>query len=482
MQPTRFTLSAILMLTLVSCDTFSLDEEPRTFLAEEQFFRNAADAEAAVLAAYEPFQDNTYYQLRFVTTIESMADYVDGRGSYAPGATYTCDQTCKSRMWAAWQEIYTGINRANVAIEKLPDIEMSEQKKEELLAEAHFVRALNYYNLVRYWGDVPLRTEPSKGFETLAKARSAANDVFEQIVSDLQFAESRLPETNVNGRASRWAAATLLADVFLARENWSQAAAKAKEVMDSGRFALVVVTVPDDFEEIFGPEVIMSPEEIFDIAFSRQDGFGLELPANFNSPGPPYSARPYRALFGNMNSFLSTWDTNDLRYSYNLYVGELTQYLTEAEPQRFRKFRDPLGIDRAAHGNDFPIVRYADALLIYAEASAMAGGSPTAASYDAVNRIRRRAYAVDLDTPNADVDVPQGLGLQAFRDVVIQERAYEFLVEAKRYWDLKRTGKLEEAILASGEPYENKYMLFPLPEEEIDANEALTLSDQNPGW
>ena len=112
----------------------------------------------------------------------------------------------------------------------------------------------------------------------------------------------------------------------------------------------------------------------------------------------------------------------------------------------------------------------------------MANGGPTAESYDAVNRIRRRAYGLPLEQPAPAVDFPTGLSQSDFRDLLIQERAYEFLVEGKRYWDLKRTGKLEGAIVAVGDPYDPKYMLFPIPRAELDTNAALTLADQNPGW
>ena len=480
----RFAVFALAVCAvLAGCDALSLEERPETFLAEEQFYRNAADAQAALFAAYEPFQDNAYYQLRHVTNLMSMADYVNGRGSYSSAAAYDgCDQTCKDRLWNAWNSMYSGINNANLVIARVPEIEMDAALQEQIVAEAHFIRALNYVNLVRYWGGVPLRTEPLEGLEALAAPRASADDVYDLIISDLQLAGARLPATNDNGRATRWAATALLADVYLGRENWAEAAAKAEEVIDSGAFALVEVQAPEDFEQIFGPDVDLSSEEIFDIPFISQDPFGMQLPSALNDPGPGYGARPYRALFADGDAFIFDWDEADLRHDFNLYVGADTLYLTEIEPQRFKKFGDPSATDRNGHGNDFPVLRYPDALLIFAEAAAMASGAPTEAAYDALNRVRRRAYGVPLDAPNADVDLPADLGLDAFRDAVIQERAYEFLAEGKRYWDLKRTGMLEEAITAVGEDYDPKYQLWPLPQEELDANEALSLEDQNPGW
>lgn len=476
-------LSALLLaLATAGCgDVLSLDESPQTFLSEEQFYRNAADAEAATLAAYAPFQDQAHYGYRLITNLLSMEDSGDGRGSYAPGALYACNQTCKDRLWNAWESMYRGINRANLGIAKIPEISMSEATKTRYVAELHFIRALNYYNLVRYWGGVPLRLEPSAGFDALAEPRASPEQVYQQVIADLQHAEERLPQSAENGRATRWAAKALLADVYLARENWAQAAAKAKEVIDSGRFSLVTVTTSADFDRIYGPDVETSPGEIFDIPFISQNPFGTQLPSALQHANSGYAARAYYGVFVDTGSYVKNWDRSDLRYAYNLYVGEELRHTSRALPQFFKKFKDPSATDRNGHGNDFPVIRYEDVLLIYAEAVAMSAG-PNAAAYDAVNRIRRRAYGRPLGSPAPGVDVPSGLSQQAFRDAVIMERAFEFFSEGKRYWDLKRTGKLEAAILGVGEPYDPKYMLWPLPEEELDANEALSLADQNPGW
>jgi hypothetical protein len=477
-------ISALLLaLATAGCgDVLSLEERPQTFLAEEQFYRNADDAEAATLAAYAPFQEKAYYGFRLITNLLSMEDSGDGRGSYAPGATYACNQTCKGRLWDAWSAMYRGINRANLGIARIPEIAMGEAARDRLVAELHFIRALNYYNLVRYWGGVPLRVEPSAGYESLAAPRASVEEVYQQVISDLQLAESRLPETADNGRATRWAAKALLADVYLARENWAQAAAKAKEVIDSGRFSLVQVARSEDFDRVFGPTVVTSSEEIFDIPFVSQNPFGTQLPSALQHANSGYAARAYYGVFVDPKAaYVREWDRSDLRYAYNLYVGNETRLLTPALPQFFKKFKDRSATDRSGHGNDFPVVRYADVLLIFAEATAMAS-APNAAAYDAVNQVRRRAYGQPLGLAAPGADVPAGLGQQAFRDAVLLERGYEFFSEGKRYWDLKRTGRLEAAIRAVGEPYDPKYMLWPLPEEELDANEALTLADQNPGW
>ena len=480
----RHTLAAaVLALALPGCEQVaSLDERPQTFLSNEQFFRSAADANAAVLSAYQPFQGLEYYGVRFVSNTLQFEDAVAGRGSYAPGAAFACDQTCMARLWGSWADMYRGINRANVALARIPDVAMDETTRARYLAESRFVRALNYFNLVRYWGAVPLRLEPSAGYDELALPRSPAPEVYRQIVADLEDAETKLPDTNDNGRATRWAAKALLAEVYLAQDRWAQAAAKAKEVMDAGRFALVEVKAPGDFDRLFGAGVRTSPEEIFDVPFARQANYGSELPALLHQSNTPYATNAYHGLFGNMRSYLATWDPNDLRHQYGLYVGaDAARFNNAAEPQHFKKYSDGQAPARNAHGIDFHVLRYADVLLIYAEAASQAAGGPTAAAYDAANRIRRRAYGLALGAPSAR-DLPAGLSAAAFRDALIAERALEFAGEGKRYWDLKRTGTLAAATAAAGKTYDAKYMLWPLPQDELDANRALKATDQNPGW
>ncbi len=468
---------------LAGCDSLTLEEEPKTFLSDTQFFNTKADADAAMAAVYQVFRG--LYTREYPLMLELWADYADGRGSYAAAGNYECDQQCLTRLNGIWSNFYRQINRANLVIDRVPNITMNAAKKEQLIAEAQFLRAWDYYNLVRYWGAVPLKIKPAEGLTSLAAPRAAVSEVYDQIISDLIAAEAKLPDSYPaaqQGRATKWAAKILLSDVYLARENWAQAAAKALEVIQSNRFSLVRPTKPDEFlDRLYGASV-NSAEEIFDIVMLSVPDFGTEMTAAMALAASGYAASAFDAIFGDTKSILADWDTRDFRYTYNLYVGDLARLNTAAEPQHFRKLRDPSATARNAHGNDIPIYRYADALLIFAEADARAKNSPSAEAYTYLNQVRRRAYGVDLNTPDASVDVPAGLGLQAFLDVVILERAYEFMMEGKRYWDLKRTGKIQAAAQRANEPFDDRDMLWPLPTEELDANEALTTADQNPGW
>jgi hypothetical protein len=128
------------------------------------------------------------------------------------------------------------------------------------------------------------------------------------------------------------------------------------------------------------------------------------------------------------------------------------------------------------------LLRYAEAFLIYAEAKTMNDGIPSALALERLNMIKRRGYGKDLNTPST-IDYPAGMTKDQFRDAVIKERAYEFINEQRRWWDLKRIGKAKEFIdAATGISFNNFRLLFPIPQEEINNNPMLSQSDQNPGY
>jgi hypothetical protein len=330
--------------------------------------------------------------------------------------------------------------------------------------------------------------EPVTSLDAHANPRAAVDDVYRVIVEDLQFAEANLPDrfdlADV-GRATRWAAKTLLADVYLTREQYAQAAAKAKEVMDSGRFSLVEVREPDDFLKIFGPEVIESSEEILSVKFSSAGGGNTDLVAYTHNPGAGHTPVGFRTLLGEPRSqVLATWHEQDLRRLYKLYSADPndSRFLTASEPELFKKYRDPTG----SGNTDIPVFRYPEVLLIFAEAEAAASGGPTPAAYEALNRVRRRAFGHDSLIPSpADL---AGLGAAEFRDAVLMERAWEFVLEAKRWFDLVRTGTLVERVQTHSETGSNNvrphHVLRPIPQTQIDRtlNADGVAFGQNPGY
>ena len=482
----------VCMLFTTSCDEDVLKEEPRNFLSQDAVFSTREGVIAATNGVYRPFHEGNLYGWWLLGNLEFFSDYIYGRGSQSPASRYEMGSTGINRIGNIWRGGYEVINRANLVISQLENNEIDGVDAElsnRLIGEARFLRALAYFHLVRLFGDLPLRVEPET--QDFAITRSPESEVYDQIIMDLEYGEQNLPDSYATaelGRATRWAATSLLSKVYLTLERWSDAAAKAREVINSGQFSLVEVNEPEDFQQIFGPDVVTHSEEIFSLKHARIPGLGFGPIWLMHRAGSGYSlGGNAHAWFGNMESWLGEWveqlNGPDMRANDWLYNGpQDEQFLSEEIPMLFKKFRDT---ESDPAGNDFPIIRYTEVLLIFAEAEAMANNGPTPEAYEYLNQVRRRAYGRDINTPDPEADFPAGLNAQQFQDTVLSERAIEFVMEGKRWYDLLRTGKTLEVIRASGEGksrIEERHLRWPIPAEEIDNNEAMDQQSQNPGW
>jgi hypothetical protein len=470
-----------------------LIEVPKNRLAQETFFKTAQDAEASVYGIYAPMRTQEAYRTWFPAMLTNLNDYTFGRGSQVAISEYQgLDGTNIVRAELVWQRLYRSINYSNISIKEIPNVAMDETKKKQLIAEAKFLRALNYYNMVRLFGAIPIRTEPFLDIDKVGGKRMPVADVYKLIEEDLTQAETDLPDKGAQeGRPTKWAAKTLLADAYLTTEQWAKAASKADEVVKSGKFSLVDVKVPDDFLKVFGPTVQTTTEDIFSLKFSRIDQLGWSYVVFPHATNTPYSPGGNRAHFTRPTfPLIKDWAKEDLRKDFNLYTDYVDRVtnrvvaLPAAEPICFRKYRDGAAPSNNASGNDYYFFRYADVLLIFAEASAMANG-PDALALERLNMVKRRAYGLSTTIPSVAVDVKAGLSKEAFRETVLTERAYEFMLEFKRWFDLKRVGtpylkaKIKESL---NKDVKDVHLLWPIPKVEIDNNPDMKPTDQNPGY
>ncbi|MCC5928597.1 MAG: RagB/SusD family nutrient uptake outer membrane protein [Cyclobacteriaceae bacterium] len=468
-----------------------LNENPRTFLSQEIVFQTAEGANSATIGIYKPLSGNDLYGWWLLGNLELFSDYVIGRGSQAPPSLYQLDAAAVQRIGFVWRGLYQVINRSNIVISQLETNTiqgMSAEYSNSLIGEARFLRALCYFHLVRLFGDVPLRTVSETNPANLSIARARTESVYEQIVEDLKFGEIYLPASYSQsdlGRVTKWAAKGLLADVYLTLEQWGNASLKAKEVIEQGPFKLVEVRKPEDFQKIFGPDVLTHSEEIFSIKHARIPGLGFGALWLMHRAGSGYSlGNNAHAWMGNLNSWLGAWrlelDGPDLRPNDWLYNGPSDErFLGPGVPMLFKKFRDT---ESAIAGNDFPVIRFPEILFIYAEAESQLNGGPTPTAYEAINSIRRRAFGRDINVPDGEADLPLGLSAQEFRNEVLLERAKEFVMEGKRWYDLLRTDTAIDIIRGLGLPIEEKHLKWPIPAEEIDNNTLINQTNQNPGW
>lgn len=485
LQPFAGLLKSGLLIILISFGTSCnklLQEEPKS-LAVETFYNTAAEVEAAVNAIYVPFIRTNEGIGIYLAQVESYVDYGFGRGSYAVLNDFAgLDPTNITRTQSFWGMFYLAIRNANLVIANAPKGKsISPADVDRFVAEAKFMRAFTYFFLVRNWAGVPIRTEENMTVRDIK--RNTEEEVYNLIVADLKEAETKLPDRGTNvGRPSKWAAKTLLADVYLQQAKFADARDKADEVIKANKYSLVPISSTADLQKIFGPDVIITTEEIFYIKCTRQAGYGNYLPMFTNHPGTRlHGAGGFYALHSDRtNAAYASQDDADLRkglwYTWDIGLG--------ANSLLSRKFIDPTASGNIGAGNDQPWYRYADLLLIYAEAASRAGTGPTAAAMDALNQVHRRAFGRTSTTPSNIDFVLANYNAASFFDLVVKERGFEFVYEGKRWLELKRTGKAAAIIQAvKGKTIAQKFYLWPIPLSEMNYNKALDpVKDQNPGY
>lgn len=463
---------------LTSCESL-LEEEPKS-VAAELFYNTAQEVEAGVNAIYPPMQGN---RAEYIAVLDAHTDWGYGRGSRANYNDFAGFNSGNVNVTAGrWNAFYQSIRNANLIIKNAPEgTNISQADIDKYVAEAKFLRALAYFDLVRNWGGVPLRTELTLDVIDLPKSSPA--EVYELILADLEEAERNLPATPDNiGRPSRYAAQTLLAHVYLTLERYADARDKAAAVIQANQYALVPVSSIEDYQwNLFGPELVTTPEEIFYFKFTREPGYGNWILFVLNHPSTGlFNFGGAYAHYGDAdNPFYENWDDRDLRKA----LWDQIDFGLGPTTLVSKKYIDPNAVDRLGGGNDLPVYRYADVLLMYAEAASQAAGGPTPEAMDALNQVHRRAYGLDPDVPS-DTDYQLAdYNADTFLDLVLQERAYEFQFEGKRWLDLKRTGKAASTILEmKGIQIAEKHYLWPIPADELSFNKALRPEDQNPGY
>jgi hypothetical protein len=471
-----------MLLCMASSCSKALEENPKS-LASENFYNTVPEVRSAINAIYGPIRTTNGVSLNYPAQLEGMADYGYSRGTQAPVSLYQgLDNTNINRVGVIWDSFFQTIRNANLVIANVPNgTGLTEQDKVSALAEAKYLRSLTYFALVRNWGAVPLRTEANM---TVADVpRSPVKDVYALILQDALAAEAGLGDAATEiGRPSKWAAKTLLTEIYLSLNDWQSAATKSKEVIDSKKYALVEVTTSEDFQKIFGPDIVNTPEEIFYFKFNRQQGFGILMYAHrttsvYNYYGPGGAYAQYTDL--ETNSVIKNWDNRDLRKAHIFYNVDIGLGATSV---LFRKFRDRQATN-VGGANDYPWYRYADLLLFHAEADARVNNAPTVSALESLNIIHRRAYGYPSQTPSIVDFKLADFTLSTFLNKVIEERGYETMYEGKRWLDLKRLGIAKERILqVKNIVVADKHMLWPIPNSEILYNKALTTKDQNPGY
>jgi len=481
---TRLALGATLAAAGLGCRDV-LVEEPESFITPDVFYRTAADAEAAVNAAYAPLLNNTSFKINLWQGLDIASDEARAAPTEPnpePGTVGRLAMTPNSRNTSTpWPAFYSAITRANDVIDRVPAITMDSARKASIIGEASFVRALSYFYLVRLYGPVPLIVEASDPGRNAARA--PAEEVYARVVADAEAAARALPArwTGANvGRATRGAALTLLADVYLTRKEYARAAAYADSVIQLGAHSLA-----PNYALLFTAAGNNNPEHIFSI----------QAPGTTPPLGSAFVFNYYpRELGVNRGGGFAVIQPTQKQYTSYLagdYRHEVTYATRWTAPDgrvvnvsypHVAKYR-PTQTTILGQGDvNIPLYRYAEVLLIQAEALNELGRTADAVRY--LNEVRARARRGTGGEVRAEpADYVEPLTQDAVREAVYEERRWELAHEAKRWLDLIRRGDpfFSEQLRGDVEVVDLQPtdMLWPVPQSEIDVNPALT---QNPGY
>lgn len=438
----KLILTLLLPLLFISCSEDFTVLGPISERNVVNYYKTQSDFEVAINGAFDALQSNGTFGVKYVLFMEMRADNT-ANGGGATGLAETLEDIdtfgeipTASELNDSWIASYDGIARANTIISRIDDVTFtSDDVKNRIKGEAHFIRSMLYYHLAVIFGNVPLVTAEVTAPQNMNLNQVSADQVFAQIATDLTAAEGLLPTT---GRVSSGAAAALLGRVYLQAGDNASAVAPLKRVVASNVYSLEA-----NYADIWGPANEGSSEILFQVEFmSGNVGEGSSFTDMFTASG----------VAGGVGGGVAPQTvTQDFIDSYE--AGDLRQGATLSDSATVEKFEDnptsPFDSDV-----NWVEIRYAEVLLNLAEAV-----GEGAEGYGYINQVRARAglAAIDGTTPGS------------YNDKLLHERRIELAFENKRWPDLLRHGKAKSVMashLSIGEG--SVTLLFPIPQSQID--------------
>ena len=484
----KYNLIAIALLgfSFSSCSDF-LEQNPQTDLSENDFYKTADDILSAVNGVYSSLQEGDIYGNWYVFG-EIPSDNTRNQLSGSVTTQNEFDQfyidTQNSMIANFWKAAYKVINRTNTVLGRIDGIEINTELANRYKLECKFIRALMYFNLVRVYGDVPLVLKEISISESYDILREPKENVYNQIIADLKEAQD-LPvsySTAEDGRATQGAAKALLANVYMTLHKYAEAETILAEIINSGQYSLVENTPGslniDGYKNVFSPVNHNSKEGIFEIQFLKGGyGEGSNYANNF---APENSGTNVVAVGGTGGNNIpemdiyNAYEEGDLRRDFSMSLGYYDNRKNNewVESRYVCKFMDvPYQNNDAS--NNYPVIRYADVILMYAEALNQNGKTAEACKY--LNMTRRRGFGYQT-TETSPVDL-QTTDKAQFALMVEQERRVELAFENHRWFDLIRTGRAVEVMKSKGFSLNETNLICPIPQKQIDVNPKLTQND-----
>lgn len=484
----KYNLIAIALLgfSFSSCSDF-LEQNPQTDLSENDFYKTADDILSAVNGVYSSLQEGDIYGNWYVFG-EIPSDNTRNQLSGSVTTQNEFDQfyidTQNSMIANFWKAAYKVINRTNTVLGHIDGIEINTELANRYKLECKFIRALMYFNLVRVYGDVPLVLKEISISESYDILREPKENVYNQIIADLKEAQD-LPvsySTAEDGRATQGAAKALLANVYMTLHKYAEAETILAEIINSGQYSLLENTPGslniDGYKNVFSPVNHNSKEGIFEIQFLKGGyGEGSNYANNF---APENSGTNVVAVGGTGGNNIpemdiyNAYEEGDLRRDFSMSLGYYDNRKNNewVESRYVCKFMDvPYQNNDAS--NNYPVIRYADVILMYAEALNQNGKTAEACKY--LNMTRRRGFGYQT-TETSPVDL-QTTDKAQFALMVEQERRVELAFENHRWFDLIRTGRAVEVMKSKGFSLNETNLICPIPQKQIDVNPKLTQND-----
>lgn len=503
----KYILTFLCFIFLLGCEKDLLDQANPNTLTPDIFWKTEADATSAIIGTYSPLSTIFYHGRIWYIVELSNSDEIWNPGGIGGDLRHYNGNPNDGNYANAFAEMWKVIFRANLVLQNVPAIEMDASLKDNILGEAYFLRALNYFVLVNHFRNIPLVTEPAASLEATQQAQVDPSLVWDQIKADLTTAITLLPtswDDNNKGRVFKGSASALLGKAHLYLEEWGPASAEFKKLIDGsyGTFDLM-----ENFGDNFKESSENNMESLFEIQFDKTGawtaGWGSDVPSTARYSSMDFDHANYEMNPWVLDLFLQEttngglmdpraketliWDYPEAEHFDGILFSEkfatqLTDFAadpTKRRPVRNAKFIEPNGGQpRAAfntNGNNKRIIRFADVLLMHAEAENEASG-PTADAYASINRVRAR-----VDMP----EIPAGLSKDAFRQRVRDERTLELCNESQRPLDLLRWGLSPSRFVDDPSLRPNALLYvpgreyFPIPQLEIATNPNMV---QNPGY
>jgi starch-binding outer membrane protein, SusD/RagB family len=457
----------VLMVALASACEDTLSLEPVNEVAAQDAIVNAATARGALKGAYDALQDDefaSYYSGDFMVFSDLASDDVRHSGTFDTYRQVDRNQleASNSTLLGVWEQLYVAINRTNVLIQKLPDVPgLDADERDDMLGQAYFLRALNYHNLVKLWGGVPLRLVPFGGIQEIDDAditRATTAETYTQILADLAQSLTLLQTTDDPTVATRGAVWALRSRVLLYQGNWAGVLVAADSAEDYG------YTLAPEFDDLWTPEG-QTPEDIFKISYTAEEAHSMGWYYRAKGYGGRYELAPRCPIVDafdpdvdcSLTSFMGNWSPTDARAAYSIQVNANNGAPFAA--------KYPTGIG----DEDIHVIRFAEVILNRAEALAQLNRLGEAIAE--INRTRARAGLAPLV-----LGVSVANTQAAVLDAVLAERRLELAFEGHRWPDIVRTGRAVALLGIQNRPHQ---VLFPIPQEERDVSPNI---GQNPGY